>query len=238
MKFYRNQEIEELAEARLSELEKVLGKPLSPPIPIDILAENVLGLNFLWDAIDELPGEKILGGLKAKDRLVVINEKHRGLFEETSGLERSTKGHEMGHWDLFIDKATLDHPALFQDGEGPFSYRNSPSGQVEIIKMLCSSPEGREILRKMDAREDHPDEARAVNRYAAAISMPREMLREEALKIDRTQWQNLYRLRDKFGVTITALTVRLKQLELLHVDKDGNLYDSPDAATGQKSFNF
>lgn len=239
MKFYRNDEIEALAEGRLSELERVLGRPLSPPIPIDILAENVLELDFLWDTIDELPGEKILGGLKAKNRLIVLNEKHRRLFEETTGLERSTKGHEMGHWDLFIDKATLEHPALFQGGdEGPFSYRSSPSGKVEIIKMLYSDPEGREILRRMETRSDHPDEARAVNRYAAAISMPREMIREEALKIDRTQWSNLYKLRDKFEVTISALTVRLRQLRLLHVDKDGNLYDSPDAATGQKSFNF
>lgn len=239
MKFYRNQEIEEIAEARLSELERVLGLSLSPPIPIDILAENVLDLDFLWETINELPGEHILGGLKAKDRLVVINEKHRGLFDQTTGLERSTKGHEMGHWDLFIDKATLDHPVLFQGGEkGPFSFRNSPSGEVEIIKLLYSDPEGREILRKMEVRADHPDEARAVNRYAAAISMPREIIREEALKIDRTSWSNLYELRDKFEVTISALTVRLRQLGLLHIDKDGNLYDSPDAATGQNAFNF
>lgn len=47
MKFYRNQEIEDLAEERLSQLAQLLKQPLTPPIPIDILAEKVLELDFL-----------------------------------------------------------------------------------------------------------------------------------------------------------------------------------------------
>ena len=46
MKIYRNAEIELLAEARLQELSALLGKPLTPPIPIELLAEKILGLNF------------------------------------------------------------------------------------------------------------------------------------------------------------------------------------------------
>jgi hypothetical protein len=45
VKFYRNQEIEELAKARLAQLQQVLESLLSPPIPIEILAEKILGLN-------------------------------------------------------------------------------------------------------------------------------------------------------------------------------------------------
>jgi Zn-dependent peptidase ImmA (M78 family) len=75
-----------------------------------------------------------------------------------------------------------------------------------------------------------------VNRYAAAISMPRYLLREEALKVDRTQWSNLYDLAKKFDVTISALTVRLSQFNLLHIHKEGEktmLYESADDAMGQ-----
>jgi hypothetical protein len=120
MKFYRNQDIEELAERRLAELARVLDRPLTPPVPIDRVAEKVLGLDFLWEPIDELPGEVILGGIQPQKRLIVLNEKHRALFEEKPGLERSTKGHEMGHWDLYVDRARLDYPTpLFAgDGEG------------------------------------------------------------------------------------------------------------------------
>jgi len=235
----RNQEIEEIAQSRLAELQRLLGRPLSPPIPIDLIAEQVLGLDFLWEPINELPGEKIFGGLIAKKRLIILNENRRELFGEKPGLERSTKGHEMGHWDLFIDKGSLDHPTLFNvDGDGPFAFRSSPAGDVAIIKMLDRDAEGRELLRKIQSRADEPDEARAVNRYAAALSMPADMIRADALKIDRTQWPNLYRLAEKYEVTISALRVRLEQLGLLYVDEHGKLYESRDAASGQQMLGF
>ncbi len=234
MKFYRNQQIEELAESRLAELERLVGRPLTAPIPIDLLAERVLELNFLWERITELPGEMILGALIPKKRLIVLNESRRELFDQKPGLERSTKGHEMGHWDLFVDRATLDHPALFDVGEaGPFAFRACPAGEVTVLKILRSSAEGQELLRKIVSRADESDEARAVNRYAAAISMPKAMLREEALRIDRTSWPSLYRLAERFGVNISALTVRLQQIGLLHVTSDRVLYESRDEAVGQ-----
>jgi len=239
VRILRNQEIEEIAASRLAELERRLGRPLSPPIPIDLIAEQVLGLDFLWEAIDELPREKVFGGLIAKKRLIVLNENRKRLFAEKPGLERSTKGHEMGHWDLFIDKGSLDHPTLFNvDGDGPFAFRSSPAGDVAIIKALDRDAEGRELLRKIQSRADEPDEARAVNRYAAALSMPAEMIRADALKIDRTQWPNLYRLAERFEVTISALRVRLEQLGLLYVDEHGKLYESRDAASGQTMLGF
>ena len=239
MRILRNQEIEEIAQSRLAELERLLGQPLAPPIPIDLIAEKVPGLDFLWEPIDELPGERILGGLIAKKRLIVLNENRGDLFTEKPGLERSTKGHEMGHWDLFIDKSSLDHPTLFDvEGGGPFTYRSCPAGEVAVIKALYSDAEGQELLRKIHARADEPDEARAVNRYAAALSMPADMIRADALQIDRTRWPNLYRLAEKYEVTISALRVRLEQLGLLYVDEHGKLYESRDAASGQMNLGF
>lgn len=239
MRILRNQEIEERAASRLAELQQRLGRPLSPPIPIDLIAEQVLGLDFLWEPIDELPGEKVFGGLIAKKRLIVLNENRKGLFTEKPGLERSTKGHEMGHWDLFIDKGSLDHPTLFNvDGDGPFAFRSSPAGDVAIIKTLDRDDEGRELLRKIQSRADEPDEARAVNRYAAALSMPADLIRADALRIDRTHWPNLYRLAEKYEVTISALRVRLEQLGLIYVDENKKIHESRDAASGQMMLGF
>jgi len=239
MKFYRNQEIEELAESRLHELEQLLGKPLAPPIPIDLVAEKVLGLRFLWEPIEELPGTATLGGLIPKSRLIILNESHRQLFGEKPGLERSTKGHEMGHWDLFVDKASLVHPTLFgEECANAFAQRRSRLGDVVIIKRLQLDTSRWELLRQLKAGEDEPDVARSVNRYAVAISMPQEMVREKALRTNRTEWPNLYRLAEEFGVTITALRVRLEQLGLLYVDKDGMLYVSPQDAKGQRTLGF
>ncbi|MCG3132817.1 MAG: hypothetical protein FLDDKLPJ_03683 [Phycisphaerae bacterium] len=234
-RFYRNDDIEALAEQRLAELERILERPLSPPIPIDLVGEQVLGLQILWDDIEELPGEIIFGGIMPKERLVILNDRRKAEFAEKPGLERSTKGHEMGHWDLFVDKATLDHPALFDMGDGPFSLRSCHGGEAAVLKKLRETREGQDLLRQIESRADEPDEARAVNRYAAALSMPKRIIREEALKIDRTKWPNLYRLAERFEVTISALRVRLEQLGLLHIDKHGKLHESLDKASGQMS---
>lgn len=224
------------AETRLAELERIVGRSPGPPIPIDLLAELVLGLDFLWEAIDELPGEVVLGGLIPERRLIVLNERHRDLFQRKPGLERSTKGHEMGHWDLFIDKSTLGQPGL--PGLGPGNaivLRGSRAGQVQVIQALLRDPDGVELIRDLTARADDPAEARAVNRYAAAISMPRATMRALLVDTRPTRWPELYRLAERFDVTITALRVRLEQLGLLHVSEDGRLHASRAEAAGQLS---
>ena len=234
MKFYRNQEIEDLATERLSQLARILARPLTPPIPIDLLAEQVLGLDFLWEDIDELPGEIVLGALHPQKRLIIMNDKHRTLFDTKPGLERSTKGHEMGHWDLFIDQGALEHPTLFAlDDSSAFARRRSPVGEVTVMKWLLSFTEGQDLLREIRSRADDPAEARAVNRYAAAIVMPKHLLLAEVGRIDRTRWSNLYRIAEQFEVTISALTVRLQQLGLLYVGKDRSLHKDPIQAQGQ-----
>lgn len=232
-RFYRNADIEAAAEDRLLEMERAMGKPLTLPIPIDYLGEAVLGLDFLWDTVQELPGELILGAIMPQKKLIILNEARRAYMDKHPGLERSTKGHEMGHWDLYVDKATFGHPALFnEDGDGPFAFRSSGVGDVAIIKKLEESAEGRALLKEIDQRADEPDEARVVNRYAAAISMPKSLVLEEVKKIDRTSWPALYDLKDKFDVTISAMVVRLQQLDLLYV-KGKQLFEHRDQATGQ-----
>lgn len=239
MKFYRNQAVEDRAAQRLAELERLLGSPLTPPIPIDTLAEQILGLNILWEQIEEHPGEVILGAIQPKERLVILNERRRALFSDKPGLERFTLGHEMGHWDLFIKKGTLDHPTLpgFED-YGPMALRSSPAGELDVLKILRESVGGEELLRRIEARADEAQEARAVNRYAGAILMPRRLLEDHALATDRTEWRNLYPVAERFGVTITALRVRLEQLGLLYVSPNGELHESRDSATGQRRLPF
>ena len=234
MKFYRNAAIEERAEQRIAELEALLGRAVEPPIPLELIAEHMLGLDILWEEIEELPGELIYGGLRMEEKLIVLNEKRRGLFEEKPGLERSTKGHEMGHWDLFGTKDQPGQLVMFEE-DTRFVRRSSPAGDLRVMRALIKTPEGQELLRQIQKRADDPDEARAVNRYAAALSMPKRLITEEALKVDRRSWPPLYRLAERFEVSITALKVRLQQLNLLYLDDRGRLFESIEQATGQRS---
>jgi hypothetical protein len=96
MKFYRNEQIEQLAERRLLEFEQKLERPLSFPIDIELFGDLVLGLSMLWEKIDELAGEVVLAGLRAPDRLIVMNESRKHELEENAGRRRLTQGHEMG----------------------------------------------------------------------------------------------------------------------------------------------
>ena len=235
MKFYRNEKIEQIAEQRLLDFERKLERPLTLPIDVELFGELVLELSILWDDIEELPGEEILAGLKVGERLIVMNERRRPEMEAKPGRRRLTLGHEMGHWDLFVDKSKLDYPTLFEAAAPAiFAYRSAKGGQVQIIKTLLACEEGRDLLRQINSRADAPDEARSVNRYAAAILMPRTVIIAEARKIDRTHWRNLYPLADQFGVTISALRVRLEQLNLLYVDQETNtLYPTREEAQGQ-----
>lgn len=236
-RFYRHEHIEHRAAERLGELASKLGRELAPPIPIELLGEQVLGLDLLWDDIDEMPGEVIFAGLRASEALVVLNERRRAVLEEKSGLHRFTVGHEFGHWDLFTDHAALNHPALFEGiTEGAVKYRSSGENLVAVLKVLQEDDLGRELLRAFTARADDPDEARAVNRYSSALLMPKDMIVKDASAIDRTRWPDLYRLAERYDVTISALTVRLEQLDLLYVERaSGRLYTSKAAAFGQQS---
>ncbi len=51
--------------------------------------------------------------------------------------------------------------------------------------------------------------------------------------VELTSWPNLYRLRNLFEVTISALMIRLERLSVLYVATDGQLYPSLQEYHGQ-----
>src|SRR5947199_7353739 len=102
MKFYRNEQIEQIAEGRILDFERKLERPLALPVDVELFGDLVLELSILWEDIEELPGEEILAGLNPGGRLIVMNERRRDEMEAKPGRRRLTQGHEMGHWDLFV----------------------------------------------------------------------------------------------------------------------------------------
>src|SRR5262249_10249572 len=100
LKYLKNEVIEDVTASRRREYEAKAGVPVKLPVPIEKIVEQVLGLDFEWDVIEEQPGEQILGGLVVAERKIILNEKHLALFKEKPGLQRSTIGHEAGHWDV------------------------------------------------------------------------------------------------------------------------------------------
>lgn len=54
--------------------------------PRNEVSEQVLGLDFDWDEIPEIPGEPMLAGLDVINRKILVNEKYVVPFDDKAGL--------------------------------------------------------------------------------------------------------------------------------------------------------
>jgi hypothetical protein len=101
-KRYSYNEIERQAELMLHRLIQ-LDDHLYLPIDIDAVIERVLDLNLEYRPLSSNPDEIILAKLTPSLRLIQINEGQLSLFQSNLFLERTVKGHEVGHSVLHID---------------------------------------------------------------------------------------------------------------------------------------
>ncbi len=228
----KNKEVEDIAVARLAEYENCKGK-VSTPICVDRVIEHC-GLSILYDSIEEKFGETILGGLIIKEKLIVINERHMRLFKKKPGLERSTKGHELGHWDIFANRSRDIENLYFdfyKDTE-QVVFRNSNKGELSVILSAWQDEDVYRVYKEHIRRKDHPNVESAVNRYASCLLMPKHLINDYVSKNDLTEWKNLYRMAETFDVTISALCVRLQRLGMIYIKK-GKIYKTKDEAIGQ-----
>ena len=238
LKYMRTRVIDEVTAMRIRQYEDLTGVPVSLPVPIEKIIERILGLDFDWDEIEEQPGEQILGGLIPEQRRIVLNAKHVELFEAKPGLERSTIGHEAGHWDIDIDRTSLHHPTF--PGMTLTSHvvkRNAQNSDllVEVLNRAAYDDRFYSLYRQLTAGEDSPEVKSAVDRYQSSLLMPAWLMREAVGRYDRTRWPDLYELAREAQVNISNLTVRLQRLDLLYIPEGTkDLYRNRDEWTGQK----
>ncbi len=238
LKYLKNEVIEDVTARRIREFEAKANVTVKLPVPVEEIVEQVLGLDFDWDVIEELPGEQILGGLDARNRKIVLNEKYLDLFDKTPGLLRSTIGHEAGHYDIDIDRARLLHPTLPGLDFTPSLAKRHASKTDRAIEVLldraASDPRALRLLKKLTDGQDAPEVKSAVDRYQSFLLMPAWLMREAEQRCDLTRWPDLYRLAEEAQVTISNLTVRLQRLGLIYLrDGDKTIYRSKDEFTGQ-----
>jgi hypothetical protein len=238
-RFISNARAEERAEERVAEYQRRFGEILEPPVPLELMLDHVFDLGVLWEPISTEGGLSPLAGIRPRDRLIVLNEERRRIFDQYPGLLQFTYGHEIGHWDLHVDQASLVHPSLegFEPA-GAFQHHRSPGGVVEVLvsrlhKLGLSPPEIHETVAEVTRGMDSFFEARQVNRYTGALLMPRALVLRAVDGRDLTSWRTLYELRDRFQVTISALTIRLQNLGLIYVADDRTIHRSRAEYMGQ-----
>ena len=240
LKFMKNDVIEDVTAQRLREYETKRGVKVKLPVPVEEIVEQVLGLDFDWDVIDEHPGEQILGGLDAVNRKILLNERHAELFKKTPGLLRSTIGHEAGHYDIDIDRAGLLHPALPGIDLSPSLAKRHASKTDRVIEVLldraATDPRAFKLYKRITEGQDAPEVRSAVDRYQSALLMPAWLVRDAAETFDLLRWADLYRLAELAQVTISNLTVRLQRLGLIYLrDGEKRIYRNQDEFSGQRT---
>lgn len=206
-KFYRPETIEKRADKILARYELKAGSKLRLPVPVERIAEDLFDIQLLWHPFVEEGNNTILAGLAPSNRMVVFNEDHKDIFDKTPGLYRTALAHELGHWDLHVDKATLNQSTM--------------PGIEQDIQFLYYSES-----KSWDERNAHL--------FMNHLLVPEAFLNPMIRDIQQFEWPFLYRLRDVFQVTISVIKIRLERKGLLYVDKVGNIFRSQAEFNGQK----
>ena len=167
-----------------------VGVPVRLPVPIELIIEQTYGLEILWEDVPEAPGTLILGALAPRDRRIVLNTQHEGLFEQYMGPERFTLAHELAHWIYDADdpdQLTLD---LDEQPAEIYCYHRESLGLSETMR-----------IREMNA-----------NKLAAHLLLPEDLVRRanitEVLK-------DFAGTAERWQVSRTTLRIRLQDLGLV-----------------------
>jgi len=179
-------------------------------INIDSIIEFEYDLDIQWENIDLYsPGNIVLAAIFPKQKIIYMNETKRELFVEKMGTMNFSKAHELGHWVLHVTDQKDYEQLAFSEFETFYcrSYAKKP-----------------------------PQETQA-DMFAASILMPKSILSgaiHMLKKHGRVTFNELYKLKDAFEVSISALTIRIQELKLLYF-AGKNIYFSEAEATGQLS---
>ena len=233
----RTSVIDEVTAMRIRQYEDLSGTTVTFPVPVEKIVEQILKLDFDWVDIEEREGEQILAGLVPEQRRIVLNTRHLDLFAAKPGLERSTIGHEAGHWDIDIDRTSLHHPRLPGfDMQDSVVCRQAADRNVlvEVLNRAAYDDRYFELYRALTAGLDSPEGKSAVDRYQSSLLMPAWLIRDAVDDIDVTNWSSLYDLAETAQVTISNLVVRLHRLDLIYIPEGtSEIYPGKDAFLGQ-----
>ena len=202
-----------MLEARASELlrdyQRRFAPITAPPVPVEKIADLHLGLSFDWLTIPDDDRQPILGYIQAGAKTICLNERRQDHFDQFAGSLEFTIAHEVGHYLMHLVEE-LSEPLPLASGQS--------------VGYIC---------RHITEHENAPMDWREwqANVFASYLLMPHDLLIPAFQRVDLT-WDSLYQLRDQFQVSISALTKRLQELNLLYIE-DKRLYRSEQEAKGQ-----
>jgi Zn-dependent peptidase ImmA (M78 family) len=209
-KFITNARMEQITSTILTNNNLMPSLDKISKIDIDYLIEFGYDLDIVWDNIDHLSSNDsvVLAAIHPKSKLILMNESRKDIFEKEIGSMNFSKAHELGHWVLHVTGDRNYEELTFHDTD----------------RFYCRSKFNR-----------NPIEIQA-NMFAASLLMPKILIQEyinELKSYKRVEFKDLYRLKNKLEVSISALVRRIKDLNLLYITDDGKIFESENEALGQ-----
>lgn len=211
-------QIEAAADALLAAYAGWRGQPVLPPVPVEHLLEAYFQLPLLYEPIPPKGNyvivSKITQPASGHPAEVTVNaDLLDTLLAEHPGLERTALAHELGHHRFHLDHGQGHQLAFDRHAAAP---ADGPA-TLDVI----GAPE-RRGARQAD---DWWREWQACT-FARYLLLPRSLLLPRVADLDLCAWPTLYRLRDEFGVTISALRLHLEKLGYIRL-VDGRLRPGP-----------
>lgn len=233
--FLSERDIEQRAASVLSRYERRTGTVVQTPVPIDQIVDVTLDVPILWESIPAVRGSQPAGKLVqptlTQPACIVLNEDLLDtVFATTPGFERTTLAHEAGHAVLHCEphrSQQLDLGLVLDDQAR------------EIVSTVADLESGlqRAIALRGPAGDDYWREWQAFT-FMRYILMPRALVHPMLIGNRFLHWSgpdSLYDLRDRLGVTISALVVHLSKLGFIEVDDQRRIHDRRASAVGQRS---
>jgi hypothetical protein len=175
-------EIEASANALLADFIRRKGINARPPIPVEDILEDHLGLHLGFDDLRARLGvDDVLGALLLEDAEVIV-DRTLDPDEQPSALPRFrfTLGHEIGHWELHrqLVLAQQRQNDLFQEARAP--------------SIICRTSQRRERIElQADA-------------FAAALLMPQPAIAAHWQRLIGPERLKVSELRGRAGVFLAA----------------------------------
>ena len=192
-RFIPKEEIEAKAIKVLRFVQTQRKRSLKWPIDPGHIAEY-LGLDMDCGYISPDDDGEIAAMIIPTERKIIMNERS---LELPPGFEESSIAHEIGHWELHIDKYAISN--LQKQGNSQL--------EASVEPFLCRSSY---TQNKIEWQAQY---------FASCFLMPKFKLQEVLRGRYLTNWKHLYAMKDEFGVTISNLTNRLQGLGWIDIPK-------------------
>lgn len=175
--------IEEEVEYVINEYGLRFNPITNPPVPVEMIAEKLFGLACEMESLIEF-GDDLIGVLIPKEKRIVVEE------ECTDPQYHFTVAHEIAHWHLHVDIGTED---LFVDKPATFAI---------MLRSKTSELRDLDIILETEA-----------NRFAAALLIPRKLLKRVVEEINIIESQTIVSLSELFNTSISTMLFRVYHLE-------------------------